>query len=225
MNNDEITVQVSSPRQSANSIEKELVPSTIFFCRDKYAIKIYSNGKHWFNRPLSHSVLRFETANNWFRLVSWVNGTNQISIFDVDLISSVPDFHFLTFLSRALAKKFPDVARERIQLTHFRASSLDYHPCAYSRHLGKGVSPMRMAVRGRPRKPDQRSILARAGLGDLVCVRWSHTQLFSTLAHRRIFHESSSLFIIVINLILMFSLWCIDCWEPLSEPNFYVFLY
>ena len=43
-------------------------------------------------------MLRFETADNWFRLVSRVNGVNQINILDVDLIASVPDVHLLTLL-------------------------------------------------------------------------------------------------------------------------------
>ena len=38
---------------------------------------------------------------------------------------------FTVFLSKVLAREFPDVAREHISLTRLRASSLDYHPCQW----------------------------------------------------------------------------------------------
>ena len=42
------------------------------------------------------------------------------------------------------------------------------------------------------------------------CPPWFNCWFSFTLAYSRISHEHSSLFIIVINLIFMFSLWCID---------------
>ena len=51
---------------------------------------------------------------------------------------------------------------------------------------------------------------------------WFNYCFSFTLAYSRIFHEYSSLFIIVINLIFIFSLWCIDRAGSLYANRFFL---
>ena len=74
---------------------------------------------------------------------------------------------------------------------------------------------------------DRKAFAGGLGLGGVSLAWPAVVQLWVfSLAYSRISHECSSLFIIVINLIFVFSLCCINWVRGLCvEPNFYVFLY
>ena len=55
-----------------------------------------------------------------------------------------------------------------------------------------------------------------------LCQPWFNYWFSFTLAHSRISHEYSSLFIIVFNLVFMFSLWCIDWVGSLNENRIFM---
>ena len=77
-------------------------------------------------------------------------------------------------------------------------------------------------------RPLHRTLTNGLWLDDMICLwlcpLWFNYWFSFTLAHSRISHEYSSLFIVVINLIFMFSLWCIDCLGSLyTNRNFIYF--
>ena len=57
----------------------------------------------------------------------------------------------------------------------------------------------------------------------VLCPPWFNYWFSFTLAYSRISHEYSSLFIIVINLIFMFPLWCIDWVEALMRTDLFMY--
>ena len=69
----------------------------------------------------------------------------------------------------------------------------------------------------------------RSGYGLTICLwlgpPWFNYWFSFTLAYSRISHEYSSLFIIVINLIFMFSLWCTDWIESLYANRIFMYFY
>ena len=78
-------------------------------------------------------------------------------------------------------------------------------------------------------RPLREALASGLGLGG-VCLAWPAVVwllVFLCFGARWSCRECSSLFVTVVSLIFMFSLWCVGCVErePLCGSDFYVFLY